>query len=275
VPAPIHVVAGLEGADKQRIAIAKASWMKGRPRRFAADPFGYESPDKSHLRILFEDFDWQANKGLIAYTDFSQSGFGPPTTLLEAKTHLSYPSVIQEGSQHFFIPEHSEARDVSAFAIDMTGKCLSKKTIFSHVEFVDTTFFHWKGRYWCFALKDAAVRNTELHVFYGGSQLLGSEWRAHPLNPVVVDVRSARPAGTLFTQGGKLYRPSQDCSTHYGSAVTLNEVTTLSEEDYLEQAVARLEPLDGSSYPDGLHTLSAVGDLTLIDGAKNIPVWRS
>ena len=122
------------------------------------------------------------------------------------------------------------------------------------------------GKVWAFTLIEGYTKNTELHLFY--SETYDGPWTAHPLNPVKSNIRSARPAGTPFVHEGKLYRPSQDCASHYGSAITVNEVLVMTETEFREAEAFRVEPLADSAYPYGLHTLSQVGDATLIDGAR-------
>lgn len=51
-------------------------------------------------------------------------------------------------------------------------------------------------------------------------------WRAHPGNPVKLDVRSSRPGGTPFWVGNELFRPAQDCSRTYGGALVINKTAT-------------------------------------------------
>jgi hypothetical protein len=46
----------------------------------------------------------------------------------------------------------------------------------------------------------------------------------------------------------------------------VNRIESLTVENYLERSVAVVAPPAGSPYPDGLHTLSAAGANTLIDG---------
>jgi hypothetical protein len=95
------------------------------------------------------------------------------------------------------------------------------------------------------------------------------EYKPHRLNPVKTDVRSARPAGTPFVHEGILYRTAQDCSVTYGGRVAVNRILRLSPDDFEEETVSHVEPLQGSEYGRGLHTLSAAGSCTLIDGKKN------
>jgi hypothetical protein len=85
---------------------------------------------------------------------------------------------------------------------------------------------------------------------------------------VKTDVRSSRPAGTPFVHEGSLYRPAQDCSRTYGGRIALNRIVTLTSEDFLEEPVALIEPVRSSRYPDGVHTVSAFGEHTLVDGKR-------
>ena len=78
------------------------------------------------------------------------------------------------------------------------------------------------------------------------------------------DARSARPAGKLFTQAGKLYRPAQICAPLYGSGVSINRVTHLSHDDFIEEEERRLVPAPESGLL-GLHTINRAGDLSVVD----------
>ena len=98
------------------------------------------------------------------------------------------------------------------------------------------------------------------------------EWTAHPNNPVKRDSRTARPAGPLFMQDGRLIRPTQDCSAAYGGAVVLCEVKILTPTAFEEQEIAHLAPeLFGNCV--GLHTLSATSRLEVIDLRPKLR-WR-
>lgn len=98
-------------------------------------------------------------------------------------------------------------------------------------------------------------------------------WTAHAANPIKIDVRSSRPAGTPFVFEGALYRPAQDCSRHYGGAVVLNRITRLTPFVFEEEGVCVLRPNGREPYRDGLHTLSQAGSKTLIDGCRRTFIW--
>jgi hypothetical protein len=129
---------------------------------------------------------------------------------------------------------------------------------------IDSTVFCYGGRWWLFAgIKDDGP-NYKLHAWYADS--LQGHWEPHAANPIKIDVRNARGAGTPFIHEGVLYRPAQDCAGGYGRAVVINRVDELTPTSFRERAVSTISPSPGSPYPLGIHTLSAFGDKTLIDG---------
>ena len=99
---------------------------------------------------------------------------------------------------------------------------------------------------------------------------LEGPWRPHPCNPVISDCRNARPAGRLFFCGDELIRPAQDCSKDYGFAITLNRIDELSEFNYAEETINRIEPFwhNGNI---GSHTFNCVEGIEFIDGRILVP----
>lgn len=271
IAAPIHVVAGLDGREEQLRALKTTQWMPPNGTVFKADPFGYERKGNGDIRILFELFSWRDKLGRIAGVNYKDNIFGPIDTVLDAPTHLSYPFVCNLHGEDYFVPEHSAGRDISLFRLDTVGKPCSKTTLFAKSELIDSTFFQWGEKYWMFSLDETKSKNTDLHVYYADD--ISGPWKAHPMNPVKSDVQSARPGGTPFLHNGKLFRPSQDCSTHYGSAAVINEVKVLTMSDFQEVTMSMVRPLTDGPYSYGLHTVSAVGEFTLIDGAQKKSIF--
>ena len=73
---------------------------------------------------------------------------------------------------------------------------------------------------------NAKDRITSYNVCYTKllRNFLTNKWTPHPENPIVTDIRTARPGGKIFIQDGKIYRPSQDCSIRYGRALNMNQI---------------------------------------------------
>ncbi len=90
-----------------------------------------------------------------------------------------------------------------------------ERVLLRNVRATDATLLRHEGRWWLFVALavEGGHAVDELALFSSGS--LDGEWKPHPLNPVVSDVRSARPAGRIFSRNGQLIRPAQDCSRVY------------------------------------------------------------
>ncbi len=72
----------------------------------------------------------------------------------------------------------------------------------------------------------------------------------------------------MFTAGGRLFRPAQDCAATYGAGIALHEVVTLSETEFSESLVSVLRPDRTGPFPHGLHTLVHDGQRFWVDGKR-------
>lgn len=138
------------------------------------------------------------------------------------------------------------------------------------VEAVDATLWRQEGRWWLFVnLASTPGGSTwdDLHLFHR-DDLFGGPWIPHPGNPIVADVMRARPAGNLFQENGRLYRPSQNCGPAYGHGLNINEVTRLDEFHYEEKPFLFIEP-DPTQGLLGIHTLNYAHGLTMADAKRH------
>ena len=233
--------------------------------RFYADPFIVEKNGKNYL--FFEELPFTANQGIISCMEMDADGHcGPTRSVLEMDYHLSYPFVFEWGGQMYMLPETRDSGKICLFrAVDFPACWKLEKVLMENVWAVDPTLFEYAGKFWLFAggVEEHGDINSELYLFFAQSPL--GPWIPHPLNPVVSDVHRARPAGKLFFHEGKLIRPGQDCSLRYGSAIALNKVVALSETEYREEPLQKLENdwLPGNL---GSHTLNSSEHFDVIDG---------
>ena len=249
----------------------KIEWLNDQKEVFYADPFGYE--DENGVQLIMEELDHKVVKGFITTTHIQQRT--PSEAVyhhgaITSDSHLSYPFILQYKGTTYCIPENSESNKVILYQLNPDSKSwLKTKVLLENFPGVDSTVIYYQNKWWLFCTKAGSTpqsANNELHIFY--SDDLFGEWMPHMLNPVKVDIRAARPAGTPFIRQGVLYRPAQDCSETYGGKVTFNQVINLTPTQFQEEIVSELEPDRTSSFPHGLHTVSSIGDLTLIDGKR-------
>jgi hypothetical protein len=232
--------------------------------RFWADPFPVYANGRHY--VFVEELPFSTNVGHISVLELDEDGTLQGTTRVIAKPHhLSYPFVFEWQGERFMIPETGANRSIEVYRAHAFPFEWKLETVLMDGAYaVDATLADVNGSWWMFVnmAVDGAINTDELHIFQAPSPF--GPWHAHRRNPVKSDGRCARPAGRLFEWRGELYRPSQDCSGRYGSAIVINKVIQLNECEYRESAVSRIEPKWAPNLL-ATHTLNSTLGLTVAD----------
>lgn len=240
---------------------------------FISDPFGLPG---DHGTVLVEEFDYRTQRGRISALPRTGDDFGQPRTVLECPEHLSYPYLLEDDGQVYCIPEIADARELRLYRLPGLpgdkGAWELDTVLLRDFAAVDPTIFRHEGRYWLLCTNADDQADAKLLGFHSPS--LRGPWKAHALNPLKTDIRGSRPAGRPFVHEGKLYRPAQDCTDGYGSAVAIHHVQRLTPTEFYETRITTVRPDPNGPYPDGLHTLVSVGGGTIIDGRRNAFIPR-
>ncbi len=235
---------------------------------FWADPFPMKV--NSELYVFVEIFS-DSDKGKIGCLTLNKNyDVINVETVLERDYHLSYPFVFQEEGSYYMIPETKENAVIELYkAIEFPSKWKFEKNILSDVEAVDSTLIKHNDKWWLFTnIKDGVGASTqdELNIFFA-DDLFADEWKPHPKNPVVSNVKYARMAGRIMNDNGILIRPSQNGSYYYGYGLNFFEIITLNEWDYEE----KLKATYATEWDDRLtkmHTFNSIENLSIIDLMK-------
>lgn len=233
--------------------------------RFWADPFPLKVDGKYY--IFFEEYVNEAGRAHISVVEVDENGIVVgPTEVLKLDCHLSYPFVFEWQGDYYMIPETGQRNVVELYrAVSFPFEWRAEKVLVETNSPLDATVTEVDGTWWMFVNVEeegVAVNWDELHLYYADS--LFGPWKPHARNPIVSDVRSARPAGRLFWSNDVLYRPGQDCSLRYGYGTTINKITELSPVAYNETEVVKILP-DWDDNIAGVHTVNCVDDLIVID----------
>lgn len=234
---------------------------------FWADPFLWNH--KGENFVFFEELPFATEKGHISVLKLNPSGeFTAPKKVLDLPYHLSYPFLFEFKKTLYMIPESFSNRNIQLFeCTQFPDQWEHKMNLMEDVIAADTTLFNHQNKWWLFTSMDennGESLDDELFLFYADSPLT-SEWTSHPMNPIVSDVRRARPAGNIFLDNGRIIRPSQDCSKVYGHGFNLNEIEILSETDYQEKHLSNIRP-DWDKDLKRTHSYNSLKGLTIIDG---------
>lgn len=239
------------------------------PGRYFTDPFLIRHAERTWL--FFEDASIATDLGRIQCMAIDDDGArSEPEMVLERETHLSYPCVFEWGGEHYMIPESAETRSVELHrAVDFPRRWTLEKVLFQDTYAVDATVLEADGRFWMFVAMSVAggSANDELFLFHADTP--HGAWTPHPANPIVSDARRARPAGRIFRENGAWIRPAQDCTGAYGAAMVLHRIDVLTEREYRETPIARIDPVWAPGLV-GTHTVATGGGFSVIDGRH----WR-
>jgi hypothetical protein len=239
-------------------------WLPGPPRgAFYADPFA----SADGRRVIVERFGLRERVGTLQALDATPGPSPvPPQPVAAPGHHISYPYVVVHEGRAYCTPETAELDEVGLYRFVGEPVRIEKvRTLVAGIAAVDPTVTCHGGRWWLFFTDGDRDADADLHVWHAGD-LIGP-WRPHARNPVKVDVRSSRPAGTPFTCGGRLFRPAMDNSRAYGERIVINQVVELTPDDFAERVAAVVPPFPGL-FARGIHTLAAAGQSTIVDGKR-------
>ena len=235
-----------------------------------ADPFLAVS-DGGVRYVFFEDQPHDTRRAVISYAEIDANGLRTPSSIaLERPYHLSYPLVFRKGNSWFLLPESSENRTVELYrATRFPAAWELDRVLLEGVHATDATPLEYQGRTWIFVSSETSTGYpTEAVSLFWATTLTG-QWHAHPLNPVVSDVRASRPGGRIISRDGRLFRPAQDGSRGYGCGLVFMEITRLTPTEYEETPVCRMSA-DWLVGAIGTHHYDADDAVEVIDVQRRI-----
>lgn len=220
-------------------------------------------------QLLCEYFDAELGRGRIERLAVGASGVTArqPLPLGDGK-HVSFPLVQILGGRRVGLVETAALGRCDLHEVADDGSWHPLVKLLHGVAAADPALFEWEGRFWL-AYTDIALGAMDNLCLLHAPALEGP-WEPHANNPVKVDITSARMAGGLFWHQGALYRPAQNCLQTYGASVLVHRVLRCTPTTYEEEPVSELRPDPSGPCPDGMHTLSAWGQRSLVDGKRHV-----
>ena len=236
-----------------------------------ADPFPVETDDGASL-LFVEEWDRALGRGRLAVIPLDD---GPPKAqaVLELDHHVSYPFVFRWDGTWYLLPEQAAAGALQLYRATSFPTGWTRDRTLLDAPAADATLEEIDGRWWLFAAQGDGAGTTadELHLYHAPTPL--GPWTPHAANPVVTDVRTARPAGRVFRHGDHWYRPAQNGGPTYGYSVLLLRIDRLDEGGYRETLVDEVVP----GWAPGVtatHTLNRAGPVTVLDARVREPRVR-
>ncbi len=249
--------------------------------RYWADPFLLEK--NGAMFVFFEDYSYAGRRGHISVGKIDDAGFSFIGPALRADYHLSYPFIFEHDGALFMLPETSQSQRVEVWrSVDFPCKWEQCATALEGTATADSALLNHHGEWWLFTnvTNDSYGDHcAELHLFRADGPMLRT-LEPHPLNPVVIDARTARGGGRILALDDRLYRLSQDNSHGtYGYGLNVMEITRLDMGGYSERVVRRITP-DFEAGLIGCHHADFAGGHFIMDarrayGGRGAPVRRA
>lgn len=278
---------GIVAADVRSIARAGTldhaliRWIPNRSGlHYLADPFGLWRGDQ--LYVFVESFSYRTGIGHIELVVLDADlTIVDQQVALREPWHLSYPFVFEAEGETWMLPEAHESGSLWLYrATDFPlGWERAGQIVLDHVP-LDASLVRHDGLWWLFyAPADPPCgRLTSLCAAY--ADRLQGPWRPHAANPILIDKEGLRPGGTPIVMDGMVHLPVQRCAGSYGTGLRLLRFDALTAERTATSIVSALcAPAAAAPFTDGCHTLSAAGEVSLIDvkqmrfSAPALAVW--
>lgn len=233
--------------------------------RFYADPFPFQWQGQDFLFV--EDYPHAAGKAVISVVPFDANGTpGEPRCVLEEPHHLSYPQVFERDGSIWMLPEASASGKLTLYrSVGFPERWVAEAVLLKG-EISDATLLDHGGRLWLFATnRDGCGSTSDTLVVFHAPNLTGS-WTPHPLNPILIDRRMARPGGAFIRDGsGRIFLPVQNGTLGYGGGLGLSELLELDDQTVRLSSPRPIAAQGDWPYPK-IHTLNRSGRLEVIDG---------
>ncbi len=234
-----------------------------------ADPFLVEEAGETY--VFFEVFNYAERRGHISVGKISDAGFTFIGPALANSNHLSYPFIFRHDGGIYMLPETSESRRLEIWrAVDFPCTWELCATALDGMAMADSSLAYHEGSWWLFTnISNDSYDDhcAELHVFRASDPML-SDLEPHPMNPVVIDARTARGGGRVFAENGSLFRVSQDNAYGtYGYGINIMEIARLDMHGYSETLVRRIAP-DFEAGIVGCHHADFASGIFIIDAQR-------
>jgi hypothetical protein len=233
--------------------------------RFFADPFPFERDGRRF--IFVEDYPHHTKKAVISVAALDAAGVaGTPYPVLEEPHHLSYPQVFERDGAIWMLPEASASGRLTLYrAVSFPDRWTAEAALLDGCEISDATLLEHGGLLWLFATnRDGFGSTSDTLVVFFATSLLGP-WTAHPMNPILIDRRAARPGGAFIRRDAGIFLPVQDGTLGYGGGLGIAEVLELDRASVRMSAPVPIAT-DGDWPHPRIHTLNRRGRLEVIDG---------
>ena len=216
-----------------------------------ADPFLIKRKGKTYLFI--EDYDY--NKGVISYMELDKTGMPihAPRKILERPYHISFPFLVEDQGEVYMIPETGDNQRIELYhATKFPDEWELVGPMVEHIVAGDTIVYKNGKEFLMFT-----TESGDNNLIIMRSETLFDRWNIIFRRQIM----NSRSAGSIFVDGDKIIRPTQDGRV-YGESMYFKEIHLAP---YTEKVIHNINP-NWYKGLTGTHTFNMTEDFIVIDG---------
>lgn len=227
--------------------------------RWFADPFILDVTD-DYIQVLVEEYYDGIKRGRIARLDINRRTMQleANVTLLQLDTHLSFPAISRKGGMVYIYPENSATGGLDLYEYDVKESSCKRVRRICEEPLTDAVMSDLFGKEQIFSTHIPTQNGDVLTVYEKQADMFVAQ------QDIRFESNIARNAGDWFREGGKVFRPAQDCNNSYGGAMILQEVVKNEDGSYGFTDLRRIES-SNKEYHTGCHTFNYYKGVGVID----------
>lgn len=246
-----------------KITYSDFIWLKHPYKdRIFADPFILNTTPE-YIEVLVEELPFKRGIAYLSKLKIDAANYEllDKKIILKESTHLSYPNIIRYNDEIFILPENKASNSLKIYQYNKKEeKCHYFRTLLNE-GISDPNIIEDNGHFLLFGTK-----GSDCHLYLWESIQLTDGYKPENGKLIKNDKKGSRMAGSFFEFNYTLYRPAQDCTSHYGQGLIIQQIKNLSFHNYQEKEISAIYPTKEAYYNRGTHTLNFLNGLCVIDG---------
>lgn len=233
-----------------------------------ADPLLFE--DNGKIWLFVEAYNYATHKGELGVFDVIDKTPQNFRIIIATPTHMSYPFVYKYNGEYYMIPETGAAKEIVLYkATSFPEVWKRERVLLSGEVYRDTTVIsNQDGTFTLLTYRQVGTNSFTVKYYVEKFILDMNTMRIIRVDEYRDKKKINRPAGSLFSVDGEIYRVAQKCSRAYGESIFVYK--TSKNFDFIkDKKVAELTGqsivLSDGRKPILLHTYSQAGGIEVID----------
>ena len=233
--------------------------IKAPKDRWFADPFILDVTD-TVIIVLVEEFSYRINRGRLAKLIIDKETFQLKSMkiVLDLNTHLSFPAILRDGTDIYIYPENSASGSSMLYKYNSEDDSVSVIKQLSNQPLTDAIITKIDDSSYIFTTEIPTQNGNKLSI-YTALDDMGSY---KLIQNITLFDNTARSAGDIFVDNGKIVRPAQNCNGGYGVGLVFQEIIKDSKGDFVLKELFRRKPIKNYI---GMHTYNQYKGCYVVD----------